>query len=77
MCCLFRVPTVSVRDVTERPETVECGSNILAGVDPDTVVRCVMAATSLPASWQPPPEYLVADVSASVVKIVLGFLLPE
>lgn len=76
-CCLFRVPTVTVRDVTERPETVECGSNILAGVDPDTVVRCVMAATSLPASWQPPPEYLVADVSASVVKIVLGFLLPE
>ncbi|HDK81211.1 MAG TPA: UDP-N-acetylglucosamine 2-epimerase (non-hydrolyzing), partial [Nitrospirae bacterium] len=31
-CCIFRVPNVTIRDVTERPETVETGSNIIAGL---------------------------------------------
>ena len=39
--CIFRVPNVTIRDVTERPETIECGSNILAGTDPETIMRCV------------------------------------
>ena len=29
--CIFGVPNVTIRDVTERPETLECGSNILCG----------------------------------------------
>ena len=74
-CCLFGVPTVTVRDVTERPETIECGSNILAGADPGTILRCAEAVTSLPVGWRPPPEYLVPDVSTAVAKIVLGFRL--
>ncbi len=32
--CIFHVPNVTIRDVTERPETIECGSNVLAGCDP-------------------------------------------
>ena len=31
-CSLLGVPTVTCRDTTERPETVECGSNVLSGV---------------------------------------------
>ena len=73
-CCLLHVPVVTFRDVTERPETVECGANILAGTDPATVLRCVRAATALSPAWSPPPEYLVPDVSSTVVKIVLGHL---
>jgi UDP-N-acetylglucosamine 2-epimerase (non-hydrolysing) len=68
------VPTVTVRDVTERPETVECGSNMLAGVDPEMVLRCVRAVTALPPIWSTPPEYLAPDVSSAVAKIVLGYL---
>ena len=30
-CAIFGVPNVTVRDVTERPETIECGSNIIGG----------------------------------------------
>lgn len=71
-CCLFGVPTVTLRDVTERPETVECGSNMLAGVDPGTVLRCVRTVTASAPAWSPPPEYLVPDVSSAVAKIVLG-----
>ena len=33
-CCIMGVPTVTVRDTTERPETIECGSNVLSGVEP-------------------------------------------
>jgi UDP-N-acetylglucosamine 2-epimerase (non-hydrolysing) len=73
-CCLFHVPTVTVRDVTERPETIECGSNMLAGVEPATILRCVRTVTSMPPAWAPPQEYLAPDVSSAVGKIVLGYL---
>jgi UDP-N-acetylglucosamine 2-epimerase (non-hydrolysing) len=72
-CCLFRVPNVTIRDVTERPETIECGSNILAGADPEALSRAIRAVAGRPAGWAPPPEYLVGDVSTTVVKILLGY----
>jgi UDP-N-acetylglucosamine 2-epimerase (non-hydrolysing) len=71
-CCIFRVPNVTLRDVTERPETIECGSNILSGCEPDAVSRCVETALSRPPAWTPPAEYLATDVSTVVAKIVLG-----
>jgi len=72
-CCIFRVPTVTIRDVTERPETIECGSNMLAGCEPDVILRCVETVLAQGRAWQPPAEYLETDVSSKVVKIVLGY----
>lgn len=72
-CCLFRVPNVTIRDVTERPETIECGSNMLSGSDPETVLQCVGAVLDQRGSWRIPPEYMVENVSRTVVKIVLGY----
>lgn len=66
------VPTVTVRDATERPETVECGSNVLSGLDPDAIRSCVELSLDSPASWEAPAEYLVGDVSTTVANIVLG-----
>jgi UDP-N-acetylglucosamine 2-epimerase (non-hydrolysing) len=71
-CAIFKVPNVTLRDVTERPETVECGSNMIAGVDPDAMLQAVTLVLSQPAGWLPPPEYLVPNVSDIVVRIVLG-----
>jgi len=71
-CCIFKVPSVTLRDVTERPETVECGSNVLSGAEPGSVLRCVQAVLSSPPEWSPPEEYLRTDVSSTVVKIILG-----
>jgi UDP-N-acetylglucosamine 2-epimerase (non-hydrolysing) len=71
-CCIFGVPAVTVRDTTERPETVECGSNILSGVEPDAIRRCTMTALAHPPAWEPPREYLVEDVSGTVAKILLS-----
>lgn len=73
-CCIFKVPNVTLRDVTERPETLECGSAILAGVATDSVMGCLEMVLSRPAAWQPPVEYLAQDVSDTVANIVLGYL---
>ena len=72
-CAIFRIPNVTLRDVTERPETIECGSNVLSGADPDSILRTTSLALSRPAAWSPPPEYLVENVSQTVAKIVLGY----
>ncbi len=72
-CCILKIANVTIRDVTERPETIECGSNMLSGVEPENVLRCVQIVLERERNWTPPPEYLVEDVSSTVIKIVLGF----
>jgi len=72
-CCILRVPNATIRDVTERPETIECGSNILAGVEPDMIVQAVDLVLSSSCDWTPPAEYVERHVSRSVGKIVLGY----
>lgn len=71
-CCIFRVPTVTVRNSTERPETVDCGSNIVSGIDARRMVYAVEAMMALPVAWECPQGYLDTDVSSKVVKFVLG-----
>lgn len=73
-CCIMGVPAITVRDTTERPETMECGSNVLAGVGNGEVRNCLEWACGSARTWLPPPEYLVPDVSATVAGVVLGHL---
>ena len=73
-CSILGVPNVTVRDVTERPETLEVGSNIVAGAEPDDVVAAVRLARTMGANWTAPAEYLVARSSVAILKIVLGRL---
>jgi UDP-N-acetylglucosamine 2-epimerase (non-hydrolysing) len=72
-CCILKKPNITIRDVTERPETIECGSNILSGVDPETVLRSVDIALGERNDCQPPAEYMEPNVSSKIVKIVLGY----
>ncbi len=71
-CCIFGVPTVTMRDVTERPETIECGSNLLAGVEAHRILPAIDVAVRSAGTWTPPAEYLASNVSDVVVRIVLG-----
>jgi UDP-N-acetylglucosamine 2-epimerase (non-hydrolysing) len=75
--CIFGVPNVTIRDVTERPETVECGSNILAGADPAWILHAVRFATGERSAWNPPAEYLAPQVAETVCRIVTGFRVPD
>ena len=72
-CCIFGVPNVTIRDVTERAETIECGSNILTGTDPELIVQAVDIMLNFPCAWTPPAEYVEQHISTAVAKIVLGY----
>jgi UDP-N-acetylglucosamine 2-epimerase (non-hydrolysing) len=72
-CCIFKVPNVTLRDVTERPETMECGSNILSGADEEAVMRTVALAMTGTPSWTPPEEYTAVNVADTVARIVLSY----
>lgn len=73
-CAIFKVANVTLRDVTERPETLECGSNILTGADSENILRCVELVLGQKESWRVPPEYLVENVSDTVLRILHGYL---
>ncbi len=52
--CVLGVPCVTLRDNTERQETLEVGANVLAGTDPDQVVdkaRLILAKEHI---WESP-----------------------
>jgi UDP-N-acetylglucosamine 2-epimerase (non-hydrolysing) len=69
--CLFHKPTITIRATTERPETVSCGSNIVAGLDFDRILDCYQQAMNLKC-WQIPEEYARTNVSDTVINIILG-----
>ena len=71
-CCILHVANVTTRDVTERPETVECGSNIIAGVSPDRIAAAVRSALRRERNWTVPPEYLAPAVSDTVANVLLS-----
>ncbi|MFE0565554.1 non-hydrolyzing UDP-N-acetylglucosamine 2-epimerase [Priestia megaterium] len=71
-CCLFHVPTVTIRKTTERPETIECGSNMLSGIDSDQIVNCVHIMVNQPKEWSYPEGYDDKIVSDKVIKVLLG-----
>ena len=68
--CLLHVPSVTLRDTTERPETVECGASVLSGADPARIVELVGQVTAQKPNWQVPPEYMRENVADTVVRIL-------
>ena len=72
-CAIFGIPNVTLRDVTERPETIECGSNILSGANAEDILRAVEIALAQPANWLAPQEYMTENVAFTVLKIILGY----
>jgi UDP-N-acetylglucosamine 2-epimerase (non-hydrolysing) len=62
----YRVPNVSLRMATERPETIESGGNIVSGFDLDNIVGSV--ETAVTQTWSARYE-LEEDFSPSSVVI--------
>jgi UDP-N-acetylglucosamine 2-epimerase (non-hydrolysing) len=71
-CCIYGVPSLTIRRTTERQETVECGSNILVGVDSVSITTAFDSIRTVKGSWEPPADYLVKNVSDVVINILLG-----
>ena len=52
--CILHVPCVTIRDNTERPETVDVGANILAGTKADAIVRSIETMSKKETTWENP-----------------------
>ena len=52
--CVLGVPCVTLRDNTERPETLDAGSNMLAGSDPERILECTRLMLDKGKSWRNP-----------------------
>jgi UDP-N-acetylglucosamine 2-epimerase (non-hydrolysing) len=72
-CTIFQVPGVTIRDTTERPETLERGCNILSGTEPASILLCVRKMLERKAPGTSPPEYLMENVSEAVTNLMLGY----
>ncbi len=52
--CILGVPCVTLRYNTERPETLDVGSNVLAGTDPYSIVKKVDLMINREKCWRNP-----------------------
>lgn len=52
--CILGTPCVTLRDNTERPETLEVGSNLIAGTTPENIVQCTSLMDEKEKPWVNP-----------------------
>ena len=68
-------PAVCIRTSTERPEALDAGCFVLAGITTDEVLQAVELAVAMTADGNHgiPVRYYVEDVSNKVVKIIQSY----
>ena len=72
----FSFPAVCIRTSTERPEAMDKGNFILAGITEKEVLQAVDTAVTMNADGDlgiPVPDYLDENVSVKVVKIIQSY----
>ena len=69
---LFNVPSIIIRDSTERQELIECGSTVLVGTNRDQIIGTFNVLINRSYEWTPPEDYLVENVSDMVINVLLG-----
>ena len=52
--CILKIPSVTLRENTERPETLEVGSNMLAGTDPHRILESTRQMMNRECVWENP-----------------------
>lgn len=70
------IPAICIRTSTERPEALDKGNFILAGITTDQVLQAVDVAVKMNADGAlglPVPDYMDEDVSVKVVKLIQSY----
>jgi len=52
--CILGTPCITLRDNTERPETLQVGANILVGTNSDKILHATKKMLSIPTIWKNP-----------------------
>ena len=69
-------PAVSIRTSTERPEALDAGCFVLAGIDAESLLQAVEMAVSMERSGEhgtPVPDYTGENVSMKVARIIQSY----
>ncbi len=69
-------PAVCIRTSTERPEALDKGCFLLAGIETDSLLSAVAAAVEMQRNGDlgtPVPDYVEENVSAKVVKMIQSY----
>ena len=69
-------PAVCIRTSTERPEALDKGCFLLAGIDEDSLLQAVQTAVYMNQNGDygiPVPDYVEENVSTKVVKIIQSY----
>ncbi|MBU0686423.1 MAG: UDP-N-acetylglucosamine 2-epimerase (non-hydrolyzing) [Candidatus Margulisbacteria bacterium] len=72
---ILSFPAITIRNAMERPEAMDSGNIILTGLDSETIMDAVSLVTGETAAIKNskiPFEYEINDVSARVVKLIVG-----
>lgn len=52
--CVLKVPCVTIRENTERPESVQVGANTLAGTSKEKIIKSINKMVKVKTSWKNP-----------------------
>ncbi len=66
--CAMRVPCVTLRDNTERPETIDVGSNLLSGANPLRILKSVSKMMNKNRKWKNP--FGSGKTAEKIIKII-------
>ncbi|MHC9045962.1 non-hydrolyzing UDP-N-acetylglucosamine 2-epimerase [Microbacterium saperdae] len=69
---LLGFPAVTLRDFIERPESVDTGAIITAGIEPERVLAAVRVVLGQQRRPQTPADYQIDDTAQRVVNFVHG-----
>jgi UDP-N-acetylglucosamine 2-epimerase (non-hydrolysing) len=73
--CILKIPCVVTRISTERPETIELGSSIVAGTQPEHILKAAQTILQRKPDWQQP--YGEGNTAQKIVKILQDYKLPK
>ena len=68
------VPCLTIRENTERPITIERGTNTLVGVDADAIVRAANAALEAPLPGEQQPPLWDGRAGERIAAAIAGYL---
>ena len=67
--CILKVPYVTLRTTTERPETVKAEANLVAGFEPKNILRCAERMLARKRDW--PNPFGDGHASERILKVVI------
>src|SRR4030095_2122873 len=74
---ILGVPCITLRDKTERPVTLEYGTNVLVGSNPKRILREFNGVFRRGEKLNPSPRYWDGNAAKRIIKVLVDDFFPE